>query len=273
MSCSKSGYYAWVNLGRPKYKAFNDKYNQLVLDTYTKNNTWGIRSVRMKIKEFFCVSLKNSTIQRYMKINNIKSITRKRTHRYAKVHHYEISNLLKRNFNCLNINEKWSIDISYIFAVNGMMYLCAIKDMYDKSIVSYKVSNFIDLKLVLDTVKQALKNVPYNQRKNLILHSDQGWHFTNWQYVKLLKENNIQQSISSKGSCVDNVPIESFFSILKSECIYPKQNLQKNEIPEVVKNFIMYCNNERLQEKIQELAPMQFRQQILASLFLIFSPF
>ncbi len=44
LSCSKSGYYAWVNLGRPKYKAFNDKYNQLVLDTYTKNNTWGIRS-------------------------------------------------------------------------------------------------------------------------------------------------------------------------------------------------------------------------------------
>lgn len=197
----------------------------------------------MKIKEFFGVSLKNSTIQRYMKINNIKSITRKRTHRYSKVHHYEIPNLLKRNFNCLSINEKWSIDISYIFAVNGLMYLCAIKDMYDKSIVSYKVSNFIDLKLVLDTVKQAIESVPYEQR-----------------------ENNIQQSISSKGSCVDNVPIESFFSILKSECIYLKQNLQKNEIPEVVKNFIMYYNNERLQEKIQELAPMQFRQQILASL-------
>lgn len=205
-------------------------------------------------------------LQRYMKINNIKSITRKRTHRYSKVQHHNIPNLVKRNFNCFNINEKWSIDISYIFAVNGLKYLCAIKDLYDKSIVAYNISSFIDLKLVLDTVKQALKNVPYNQRKNLILHSDQGWHFTNWQYVKLLKENNIQQSISSKGSCVDNVLIESFFSILKSECIYLKQNLQKEEIEEVVKNFIMYYNNERLQEKIQELAPMQFRKQALASL-------
>ena len=107
------------------------------------------------------------------------------------------------------------------------MYLCTIKDMYDKSIVSYKVSNFIDLKLVLDTVKEAIESVSYEQRKNLILHSDQGWYFTNWQYVKLLKENNIQLSISSKGSCVDNVPIESFFSILKTECIYLRQNLQK----------------------------------------------
>ena len=131
--------------------------------------------------------------------------------------------------------------------------------------MAYNVSNFIDLRLVLDTVKQAIELVPFNQRKNLILHSDQGWHFTNWQYVKLLKENKIQQSISSKGSSVDNVPIESFFSILKSECIYLKQNLQKEEIEEVVKNFIKYYNNERLQEKIQELAPMQFRKQVLAN--------
>ena len=262
LSCSKSGYYDWVNLGRPKYKAFNENYNQLVLDTYTKNNTWGIRSVRMKIKEFYGISLKNSTIQRYMQINNIKSITRKRTHRYSKIQHHKIPNLVKRNFNCLNINEKWSIDISYIFANNGLMYLCAIKDMCDKSIIAYNISNFIDLKLVLDTVKKAIGLVPLNERQNLILHSDQGWHFTNWQYMKLLKENNIKQSISSEGSCIDNVPIESFFSILKSECIYLKQNL----IPNVVKNFIWYYNNERLQEKIQELAPLVYRKQILASL-------
>ena len=154
---------------------------------------------------------------------------------------------------------------SYIFANNGLMYLCAIKDMYDKSIVAYNISSFIDLKLVLDTVKFAISKTPYNQRKNLILHSDQGWHFTNWQYIKLLKENKITQSISSKGSSVDNIPIESFFSILKTECIYLKRNLQKNEISEVVKNFIMYYNTERLQEKIQELAPSEFRRQTLAS--------
>ena len=80
-----------------------------------------------------------------------------------------------------------------------------------------------------------------------------------------MKENRITQSISSKGSSVDNVPIESFFSILKSECIYLKQNLQKDEIPQVVKNFILYYNTERLQEKIQELAPLEFRRQTLAS--------
>ena len=266
LSCSKSGYFAWVNLGRPKYKAFNEKFNQLVLDTYSKNNTWGVRQLYMQIKKMHNIAINKSTIFRYMRINNIKSITRHRTHRYSKLPHHNIPNILKRNFNCNTSNEKWSIDISYIFANNGLMYLCAIKDMYDKSIVAFNISNFIDLKLVLDTVKLAISKTPYDQRKNLILHSDQGWHFTNWQYIKLLKENNITQSISSKGSSVDNIPIESFFSILKSECIYLKQNLQKNDIPEVVKNFIIYYNTERLQEKIQELAPLEFRRQTLASL-------
>ena len=120
----------------------------------------------MQIKNLHNAIIPKPTIYRYMKINNIQSITRKRTHRYSKIQHHKIPNLLQRNFNCLNSNEKWSIDISYIFAQNGLMYLCAIKDMYDKSIIAYTISNFIDLKLVLDTVKKAIEQVPYNQRNH-----------------------------------------------------------------------------------------------------------
>ena len=265
LSCSKSGYFAWVNLGRPKHKAFNSHFNQLVLDTFSKNNTWGVRQLYMQIKKLHNTTINKSTIYRYMKLNKIQSISRRRTHRYSKLQHHNVPNLLKRNFTANTSNEKWSIDISYIFANNGLMYLCAIKDMFDKSIVAYTISNFIDLKLVVDTVKSAISKTPYDQRRNLILHSDQGWHFTNWQYMKLLKENMIKQSISAKGSCADNMPIESFFSILKTECIYLQKNLEKNNIPEVVKNFIIYYNTERLQEKIQELAPIEFRRQTLAS--------
>ena len=266
LSCSKSGYYDWVNLGRPVYKAFNEKYNQIVLDTYSKNYTWGIRQLYMQIRKIYNFTINKDTIYRYMKINKLRSITRKRTHRYSKIQHHTIPNLIKRNFNANTINEKWSIDISYIFANNGLMYLCAIKDMYDKFIVAYNISNFIDLKLVLDTVKLAIDKTPQKQRQNLIIHSDQGWILLTGNILNSYKENNIMQSISSKGSCIDNVPIESFFSILKSECLYLIKNLEKKSIPEVVKKFIWYYNNERLQEKIQELAPLTFRKQILASL-------
>ena len=129
------------------------------------------------------------------------------------------------------------------------------------------MSNFIDLRLVLDTVNEATRIVPYEQRKELILHSDQGWHFTNSAYIELLRENNITQSISYKGSSVDNVPIESFFSCLKSECIYLKENLYKDEIEETIDDFIYYYNNERLQEKIKELTPIEYRSLALSVSF------
>ena len=164
-------------------------------------------------------------------------------------------------------NKKWSIDISYIFATNGLKYLCAIKDMYDKSIIAYTISSYIDLKLVTDTLIKAIDNVPHSEREGLILHSDQGWHFTHQTYRQMLIDFDIEQSISSKGSSVENVPIESLFSCLKSECIYRIDDLKLNQIDSVIDNFVTYYNNERLQEKLKELAPIEYRRLALQCLF------
>ena len=267
LGCSKSGYYDWIKLGRPENKAFNNSTNELVVKMHEKNKTWGIRQIRMQIKKIYGLIVTNFTVYRYMRLNDIQSITRKKTHRYSKLPHHQIPNLLQRNFTTFCSNCKWSIDISYIFATDGVKYLCAIKDMYDKSIISYKISKTLDLSFVLNTVQQAVNIVPFEQRRNLILHSDQGFHFTNIVYQKLLTDNNIIQSISAKGSSVDNVPIESFFSTLKSECIYLIKNLKVKEIDETIDKFIEYYNNERLQEKIKELTPFEFRELTLNSVF------
>ena len=267
LECSKSGYYDWIKLGRPENKAFNNSTNEIVVKMHEKNKTWGIRQIRMQIKKIYGVIVTNFTVYRYMRLNDIQSITRKKTHRYSKLPHHQIPNLLQRNFTTFCSNCKWSIDISYIFAIDGVKYLCAIKDMYDKSIISYKISKTLDLQFVLNTVQQAVNIVPFEQRRNLILHSDQGFHFTNIVYQKLLADNNIIQSISAKGSSVDNVPIESFFSTLKSECIYLIKNLKVKEIDETIDKFIEYYNNERLQEKIKELTPFEFRELTLNSVF------
>ena len=267
LECSKSGYYDWIKLGRPENKAFNESTNELVVKMYEKNKTWGIRQIRMQIKKIYGLIVTNFAVYRYMRLNCIQSITRKKTHRYSKLPHHQIPNLLQRNFTTFCSNCKWSIDISYIFATDGVKYLCAIKDMYDKSIISYTISKTLDLTFVLNTVQRAVDIVPLEQRRNLILHSDQGFHFTNVVYQKLLKDNNIIQSISAKGSSVDNVPIESFFSTLKSECIYLIKNLKVKDIDETIDKFIEYYNNERLQEKIKELTPLEFRELTLNSVF------
>lgn len=203
--------------------------------------------------------LKPSTIYRYMKLTNSLSVSRKKIHAYPKAPHHKILNLLQRNFNTDAPNKKWSIDISYLFCKDGLVYLCAIKDMYDKSIVSYKVSKYINLDFVMETVKTAVENTPYNKRKQLIIHSDQGWHFRHKDYVNYLSNNRISQSISSKGSSVDNVPIESFFSIIKTECLYLKDDLYLKNVYSVVDDYIRYYNEERLQRKLKELSPIEFR--------------
>ena len=267
LECSKSGYYDWIKLGRPENKAFNESTNEIVVKMHEKNKTWGIRQIRMQIKKIYGLIVTNFAVYRYMRLNDIQSITRKKTHRYSKLPHHQIPNLLQRNFTTFCSNCKWSIDISYIFATDGVKYLCAIKDMYDKSIIAYTISKTLDLPFVLNTVQQAVNLVPWERRKNLILHSDQGFHFTNIVYQKLLADNNIIQSISAKGSSVDNVPIESFFSTLKSECIYLIKNLKVKDIDVTIDKFIEYYNNERLQEKIKELTPLEFRELTLNSVF------
>lgn len=268
LNCSKSGYYNWIKIGRPKYKAFDEVINNLVMEMYKKDNRWGIRQIRMQIKTAYGLCLTNKTVYRYMRINGIQSIIRRKTHRYSKVPHHDIPNLLQRNFNTDMPNKKWSIDISYLFCKDGLSYICAIKDMYDKSIVSWFISRFIDHNLVMDTLNEAINSVPYDKRPELILHSDQGWHFTHQSYRQKLEGNNITQSISSKGSSVDNAPIESFFSALKTECIYLQDDLYTYNVEAIVNEYMFYYNNERLQEKIKELAPFQFRKQVLSTLFI-----
>ncbi len=215
----------------------------------------------MNIKKIYQLELTNSTIYRYMKILDISSIIRKKRKKYSKIKHHKIPNLIKQNFNANHPNQKWSIDITYIHTISVVEYLCAIKDMYDKSIVSYSQSKFIDNLLVLTTVNTAIKSVPYRERKGLILHSDQGIHFIGVQYGLLLKHNKIKRSVSYKGSCVDNVPIESFFSSLKTECIYLNNNITRESSKVLVDNYIYDYNYNRLQEQLKELTPIQYRHQ------------
>jgi putative transposase len=264
LKCSKSGYYQWINAGRPDYKSFDTVVSQIILDQYAKDKRQGIVSLRMNIKKTYGQSISKKVIYRYMKVHGIQSIIRKKKKKYGKVKHHEIPNLIKRNFNATAPNEKWSIDVTYIHTTAGVEYLCAIKDMFDKSIVAFNSSRFNDNELVMSVLKFAIRKIPYKDRKNLIIHSDQGSQFTSIAYRLHLKKNRIKHSVSYKGSCVDNVPIESWFSALKTECIYLNGPFNRVIARELVRNYIDYYNNERLQEQLNELTPYEYRMLALA---------
>lgn len=263
LQCSRNGYYSWINLGRPDYKAFNLTINQIVLEQYTKDNRQGIRRLRMNIKKVYGICLTNGTVYRYMRLNRVQSVIRKKKHKYGKLAHHHIPNLLQRDFSTTGPNQKWSIDISYLFPVGKTLYICAIKDLYDKSIITYTLSGLNDNQLVLDTLSKAFQKVSVKQRQNLILHSDQGYQFTSLQYQETLKNNGVIHSVSYKGSCVDNVPIESWFSALKTESVYLFKHLTAERMIQIVSDYVIYYNEERFQEQLKELTPIQFRQLAL----------
>lgn len=218
----------------------------------------------MNIKKVYGLSLTNKTIYRYMKLHGIQSIIRKKRKRYSKVSHHRIPNLIKRNFKASRPNEKWSIDVTYIHTTQGVEYLCAIKDMYDKSIIAYNSSDYNDNHLVLTTIKKALFKTKYKDRKSLIIHSDQGHQFTSNEYKKHLEKNGITHSVSNRGSCADNVPIESWFSALKTECIYLHKRINRFIAKQLIKEYVCFYNTKRYQEQLKELTPIQYRMLALA---------
>ncbi len=263
LQCSRNGYYNWINLGRPHHKAFDTSLNQIIVEQYAKDHRQGIRRLRMNIKKVYGLCLTNGTVYRYMRLNKVQSVIRKKKRAYGKLAHHHIPNLLHRDFSTTGPNQKWSIDISYLFPSGRTLYLCAIKDLYDKTIIAYTLSRKNDNQIVVDTLNQAFKMVSALHRKNLILHSDQGYQFTSHHYKELLNLHDVNHSVSYKGSCVDNVPIESWFSALKTESIYLYKQLTEEQMIQVVSAYVIYYNEERFQEQLKELTPLQFRQLAL----------
>lgn len=118
LMCSRSGYYDWISLGKPLYKLFNESIKQLVLSEYFKDKRQGIVSLKMKIKKIHGSILTRSTVYRYMRLNQIQSIIRRKRYKWGKKPHHYIPNLLKRDFTTNTSNQKWSIDISYLLTTN-----------------------------------------------------------------------------------------------------------------------------------------------------------
>ena len=265
LKCSRSGYYAWIESGRPLYKKYDTKISDHVLKLYDEDTRRGITRIKMQFKKQYGINITKKTVYGYMKIHGIQSIIRKKRKKYSKVEHHKITNLIKRDFKATKPNSKWSIDITYLHTVQGTEYLCAIKDMYDKSIIAYNLSVHNDNNLVFQTLDKAFSSIKTEHRNSLILHSDQGSQFTSPKYAKILKENQVEHSVSARGSCVDNVPIESWFSALKTECIYLKGNCTRKEMRENVIEYICYYNEKRLQEQLKELTPFEYRVLALAS--------
>ena len=157
-------------------------------------------------------------------------------------------NLLNRNFTTDATNKVWDTDITYLIYKGSRAYLSTIIDLYDRKVVAYKISKRNNLKLVIDTLNEAI-----SKRKDvhgLIIHSDQGFQYTSFEYKAICESNGIVISMSRKGTPIDDSPMESFHAILKKETLYNNNITSLQEYIQLVEEWILFYNTERLKSKI-----------------------
>lgn len=135
-------------------------------------------------------------------------------------------------------------------------YLFAAKELKSRKLVHYAVKERPTMDLAIEGLDYYLMNLPKDIRRKTIVHSDQGYHFTSLQFRSLLNFYEVSQSMSRKGNCLDNTPIESFFGHLKDEIDYKKCSTF-NEVRDVVKSYISYYNNERPQWSLKRKTPAE----------------
>ena len=125
-----------------------------------------------------------------------------------------------------------------------------LKDLYDRHVISYVISKRNDLKLVMDTLNQALTKE--KDVHGLIIHSDQGFQYTSYEYKAICESNGIQISMSRKGTPIDDSPIESWHALLKKETLYNNNITSLQEYIQLVEEWILFYNTTRLKSKVKK---------------------
>ena len=257
---SRSGYYKYVKRLVHPQKDF-ELAEKIRAKQEVCQKTYGYRRMKLWLDSEGIVKNPKTILRIMHKYDLLSEIRRRKKWRRMGEDKHKYDNWLNREFNAEHPNQKWVTDISYIPTREGVLYLSMIRDLYDRSIVAYKTSDSQTVSLVLDTIHLAMKSVKTESRRELHLHSDQGFQYTSQAYFDLTKEYGILPSMSRRGNCYDNALAENFFGILKTECIYRHKPESFEEANRMIDDYIYFYfyNHERIQTKTG-LAPLALRQ-------------
>lgn len=270
LGVSRSGYYHYLKTAPARAIRENEdlKVRDIILKAYNyRGYKKGSRSIKMTLENEFGITYSRKKIQRIMRKYGIVCPIRKANpyRRMAKAtrEHRVVPNLLQRNFKQGIPGKILLTDITYLpHGTNQMAYLSVIKDSSSNDILAYHVSNRITLDIATTTIDKLLNLHKYNLHEDAFIHSDQGFHYTNPKFQKLLKENSLGQSMSRRGNCWDNAPQESFFGHMKDEVDFKSCSTLENVINKV-DDYIDYYNNHRCQWGLKKMTPKQFRNHLL----------
>ncbi|MEK7184822.1 MAG: IS3 family transposase [Patescibacteria group bacterium] len=254
---SRGGYYKWLRHADEPNKDYLDYL--AIKEVFDKGKgRYGWRSIKMRLeamnhKKIQRIMRKYDLVARVRRRNPYKAIMKKR------LEHRIFPNKLQREFHQLTPFKVFCTDITYIPFQNGFVYLSVIKDIASGEVMAWNVSLYLDMVLVTETIKK----MELDSYENIMIHSDQGFHYTNPSYIDMVRELKMNQSMSGKGNCIDNAPIESFFGHMKDELDY-KLCRSFEELRLKIDEYMRYYNYERKQWTRNKMTPVEYRNHLLA---------
>lgn len=262
---SRSGYYEYCKrrdiISEKDVK--DEKDFKLIKGAY-EYRSWkkGARQIKMRIEREHSVVMNLKKIRRLMKkydlICPIRKVNPVKAMMKAQQSNRTYGNIVNRQFNQGKAKKVVLTDITYITYGNGRRaYLSVMKDATTKMILAWEISLTLELQFVIDTVTQLLDFYGKELDINIVIHSDQGVHYTSISYQQLLKDNNILQSMSRRGNCWDNAPQESFFAILKTEMNLIKYTSYE-KVALAIAEYIAYYNMDRPQWNMHRMTPFEY---------------
>ena len=252
-------YYHVKRLAQPdKYADVRERIASIF---HENRGRYGYRRITMEL----CnrgYAINHKTVRRLMCDENLVCRVRMKKYRSYKGEVGKVSpNLLNRDFSTTAPNQKWVTDVTEFPLFGQKLYLSPILDLHSHDIVSYTIFDRPVLSMVTDMLDRAFMQI--SEGTNLILHSDQGWHYQHKQYQRRLRKKGIRQSMSRKGNCLDNAVMENFFGHLKSELLYLQEFQSIEHFKAELIDYLDYYNNRRIKAKLEGLSPALHRLQAL----------
>jgi putative transposase len=262
LKASRSGYYAWSRR-TPSKRALEEKRLALEIRAAHKRNreTCGPERLQKDLAE----NGVTVGIHRIRKIRKKLGICCKQVKKFKATtnskHALPVAeNLLEQNFSTSLPNRVWVSDITYIATREGWLYCAAHKDLFNGEIVGYALGSRLTKDLVVRSFLMAVKTK--RPDPGLIHHSDRGSQYCSSDFMKLLDTFNMKASMSRKGNCYDNAPMESFWGTLKNELVYHQRYVTREQaIREITEYIEIFYNRQRRQARLGYLSPVAYGQQ------------
>jgi putative transposase len=269
---SRSGYYAWLKkTEQHAIREEQDYLDYLLLKSIydAHRGKIGYRGFYMVLMELLETPMNHKKILRIMrKFNLFAKIRRANPYKQiakATQEHAICPNLLNRRFQQDEPGKVFVTDITYLPNRSGKMaYLSAVKDVASGEMMAYEVTTSLTMEIVYRTLKKLKEALDGNVHPEAMIHSDQGFHYTHPEYQQRVKELGLTQSMSRRGNCIDNAPIESFFGHFKDEVDF-RQATSLSELKALVDDYMDYYNGTRKQWNLKKMTPAQYRSHLIAA--------